>query len=204
MDQTPSARELFQNLYTGVPPWDTGRPQPTFVQAADQITGSVLDCGCGTGENALFFASRGQRVTGIDFLPRPIEIAREKAKSRNLIVNFLVMDALELDSFPEIVDNAIDSGLFHSFAPPEQARYAAGLRSVVKPKGKVFLLCFSDKEPGTQGPRRISEAELRQAFSNGWTFESLEPARFESIATEPRFEFSPGGPQSWFAVIRRE
>jgi 2-polyprenyl-3-methyl-5-hydroxy-6-metoxy-1,4-benzoquinol methylase len=35
---------------------------------ADQIAGSILDSGCGTGENAFFFASRGHKVIGIDFL----------------------------------------------------------------------------------------------------------------------------------------
>ena len=43
---------------------------------ADQITGSILDAGCGTGENALFFASRGHKVTGIDFLDEPINRAK--------------------------------------------------------------------------------------------------------------------------------
>ena len=59
----------FQTFYAGKrPPWDIGRPQKPFIDVADQITGSVLDAGCGTGENALFFASRGNKVTGIDFL----------------------------------------------------------------------------------------------------------------------------------------
>lgn len=61
-------KKRFQEHYRGKPPWDIGKPQTAFVQAADQITGSILDAGCGTGENALFFAGRGQRVTGIDFL----------------------------------------------------------------------------------------------------------------------------------------
>ena len=51
---------------------------------ADRITGSVLDAGCGTGENALFFAGRGHTVTGIDFLDEPIPGARRKATERGL------------------------------------------------------------------------------------------------------------------------
>ena len=43
---------------------------------ADEITESILDAGCGTGENALFFAKGGQKVTGIDFLEEPITRAR--------------------------------------------------------------------------------------------------------------------------------
>ncbi len=70
-------RTSFENLYAGQPRWEIGRPQKAILDAADQIVGSVLDLGCGTGENALFFARRGQTVTGIDFLPQPICHAKE-------------------------------------------------------------------------------------------------------------------------------
>ena len=60
----------------GKAPWDLGKPQRVFVEAADQITGPVLDAGCGTGDNALFFTERGQQVTGIDFLEMPIAAAK--------------------------------------------------------------------------------------------------------------------------------
>ena len=52
-------RSSFENLYAGQPRWEIGRPQKAILDVADQITGSVLDAGCGTGENALYFASRG-------------------------------------------------------------------------------------------------------------------------------------------------
>src|SRR5581483_2755983 len=95
-------RPTFENLYAGKAPWDIGRPQQTFVQVADQVVGSVLDAGCGTGDNALFFASRGHKVTGIDFLAEPINRAKKKAAERGLSANFLVMDALALNTLPEV------------------------------------------------------------------------------------------------------
>jgi methylase of polypeptide subunit release factors len=61
-------RTTFETAYAGQAPWDIGRPQPAFVAVADRITGAVLDAGCGTGDNALYFAGRGCTVTGIDFL----------------------------------------------------------------------------------------------------------------------------------------
>ena len=71
-------RSTFENIYAGQPRWEIGRPQKAFIDIADQITGSILDSGCGTGENAFFFASRGHKVTGIDFLAEPITIAKQK------------------------------------------------------------------------------------------------------------------------------
>ena len=85
-------RTMFESIYAGQPRWEIGRPQKAFINVADQITGSILDSGWGTGENALFFASRGHRVTGIDFLNEPITIAQRKATERGLTVTFLVMD----------------------------------------------------------------------------------------------------------------
>jgi SAM-dependent methyltransferase len=59
-------RTTFENIYAGQAPWDIGRPQKALIDVADQITGSILDAGCGTGDNAPFFASRGSKVTGIE------------------------------------------------------------------------------------------------------------------------------------------
>ena len=108
-------RSTFESIYAGQPPWDIGRPQKALLDMADRITGSVLDSGCGTGENALFLASRGQKVTGLDFLAEPINRAKQKAAERGLPTNFLVMDALMLNDWLEEFDNVIDSGLFHVF-----------------------------------------------------------------------------------------
>jgi 2-polyprenyl-3-methyl-5-hydroxy-6-metoxy-1,4-benzoquinol methylase len=77
-------RSDFEAAYAGQAPWDIGRPQKPFVEAADPVSGSVLDAGCGTGENALFFAGPGQPVIGVDFLPEPIRRAKAKAIERGL------------------------------------------------------------------------------------------------------------------------
>ena len=75
-------RAAFESLYAGPAPWDIGRPQGQFVAAADQVKSPVLDAGCGTGEHALFFASQGHRVVGIDFVDEAIRRARRKAAER--------------------------------------------------------------------------------------------------------------------------
>jgi cyclopropane fatty-acyl-phospholipid synthase-like methyltransferase len=196
-------RTTFERAYAGQAPWDTGRPQQAFLDVADRITGSVLDAGCGTGENALLFASRGHKVTGIDFLEEPIQRAKRKAAERGLSAIFLVMDALALKDLPEVFDSVIDSGLFHIFSDEDRKRYVEGLASVLRPGGRLFLLCFSDDEPGTQGPRRVSKKELHDAFAQGWVIESIESSRYEVRPDLKDLSFSEGGPRAWFSVIRR-
>jgi len=195
--------ESFRSSYAGSPPWDIGKPQPTFQAAADKVVGSVLDAGCGTGEHALFFAARGHAVTGFDFLEEPIAAARRKAAQRILIVKFLVKDALKLHEWTERFDNVLNSGLFHVFSDADRIRYVRGLKTVLNPGGRLFLLCFSDATPGTEGPRRVSQSELHHAFADGWEIESLEPVRLEIRPEYRQGAFSGEDPRGWFLIARR-
>ena len=197
-------RSTFESMYAGQAPWDIGKPQKPFIDAADRVTGSVLDAGCGTGDTALFFAERGHRVTGIDFLEVAIQRAQRKATERGVRVTFLVKDATRLRDWGERYDSVIDSGLFHVFSDEDRRRYVEGLATVLKPGGQLFLMCFSDEEPGAEGPRRVSRQELYDAFADAWEVESVQPTRIDVNPEFTEVRFSEGGPKAWFAVIRRK
>jgi SAM-dependent methyltransferase len=196
-------RAAFEELYSGTAPWDIGRPQPQVVAIADRVVSPVLDAGCGTGEHALFLAARGHRVVGIDFVAEAIRRARAKAAERCLSVEFLVKDATDLAGWDQRFATALDFGLFHVFSDEDRRRYAGGLSRVVEPGGRLFLMCFSDAEPGNEGPRRVSRQELYDAFADGWEVESVQPARCEVNPEFTEMKFSEGGPKMWFAVVRR-
>jgi cyclopropane fatty-acyl-phospholipid synthase-like methyltransferase len=170
---------------------------------ADRITGSVLDAGCGTGDTALYLAGRGCQVTDIDFIEEAINRARPKAAERGLQVTFQVKDTLTLKDWSEQFDAVIDSGLFHVFSDEDRRRYVEGLATVLKPGGRLYLMCFSDDEPGTQGPRRVSKKELHAAFTQGWAIESVEPSRYEIRPHLKDLSFSEGGPRAWFVAVRQ-
>ena len=197
-------RTAFENFYAGKAPWDIGKPQPAFTAAANQVTGPILDAGCGTGEHALFFAALGHRVLGIDFVDEAIRRARAKAADRGLAVEFLVKDATALAGWGERFASVVDSGLFHVFSDEDRRRYVRGLAQVVEPGGRLFLMCFSDEEPGAEGPRRVSRRELYDAFTDGWEVESVETTRIEVNPEFTEVKFSEGGPKAWFAVVRRK
>src|ERR1700704_1482749 len=170
-------RPSWDSVYQGSPPWDIGRPQPAFERLADagKLQGRVLDVGCGTGEHTLLAAQHGAEAMGIDIAVRAINRALGKAAERGINAEFQVADALRLDQRPT---------------------YVKSLRSALRPGGTCYLMCFSDRQPGDWGPRRVSEAELRSAFAEGWTIESIEPAEF-AVAIEP-----DRGP-AWLATIHR-
>ena len=171
-----------------------------FVRLADEgrLTGRLLDAGCGTGENALLAASRGADVTGIDVAPAAIARARAKASERGLTARFEVADALGLGRLSRTVDTVIDSGAFHVFGDDDRARYVASLAAVLRPAGTCYLMCFSDRQPGTWGPRRIRADELRAAFSDGWAVESITADTFQINPMDGTTQV-----QAWLAAIRR-
>ena len=172
----------WDSMYAGAPlPWDIGRPQPVFAALAEggRITGRVLDAGCGTGEHALMVAERGMDATGVDVSGRAIAIAQDKAAERGLSVRFIAMDALKLGALGEQFDTVLDSGLFHCFEDEQRPHYVKSLEEVVVPGGQLVLCCFSNEQPGDWGPRRIRQDELRAAFADGWTIESIEPAQLD-------------------------
>jgi SAM-dependent methyltransferase len=172
----------WDDSYTGpAPPWDIGRPQPAVIRLADAgaLTGAVLDAGCGTGEHTILAALRGADALGIDISPRAIEIARRKAAERGVEATFQVHDALRLEALGESFETILDSGLFHVFDDAARTRYVAALHAVLRPGGHLHLMCFSDRQPGDWGPRRVTEGELRTAFGSGWRIYSLISDRFE-------------------------
>ena len=120
----------FEEAYEGTPPWDIGRHQPVVEQLADagRIVSPVLDAGCGTGENALFLASRGLAVVGVDAVPAAVEAARGKAVSRGLAAVFIVHDALRLGTLGRSFRTVVDSGLFHTFDDDERGGTCARWR----------------------------------------------------------------------------
>ena len=128
MQDEASTLAGFTRVYAETnPPWDIGKPQPPFIAVADQVVSPMLDAGCGTGGTSVFFAARGEQVTGIDFVEEAIRRARIRARESGVPVEFLVKDAMTLRDWERQFATVIDSGLFHIYAGDEQRHYVQGL-----------------------------------------------------------------------------
>jgi cyclopropane fatty-acyl-phospholipid synthase-like methyltransferase len=189
----------FEQAYAGTPPWEIGRPQGEIVrlQRSDRIGRRVLDVGCGTGENALFLAQRGHEVLGVDIAPSAIEKAKAKAAARGLKATFRLLDALRLNELEGAFDTVIDSGLFHSFSDEERPPFVRGLAAVLKPGGSYVMLAFSEREPGSDGPRRVTQAEIKATFADAWEVEEIREAAFETRPPHARR-------RAWLSIVARK
>jgi SAM-dependent methyltransferase len=188
----------FEEAYVGTPPWDIGRVQPAFERVAEAglVTGPVLDAGCGTGENALFFAARGFEVVGVDAVETAAAAARTKAAARGLTAEFLVHDALALGELGRRFGTVVDSGLFHTFDDDERSQYVASLAAATALRAQVFVLCFSELELADGGPRRVTQAELREAFD-------APPFRVTGIEAAEMATNLGSARKAWLAIIER-
>jgi SAM-dependent methyltransferase len=202
MTATPGWDDAYAGR--GMPaPWDIGRPQPEFVRLAEAglLTGQLLDSGCGTGEQTLLAAQYGADAFGVDISPRAIEQAQAKAAERDVPAQFEVANVLYLGELGRAFDTIIDSGVFHTFDDADRARYVISLAGVLRPGGHCYLMCFSDRQPGTLGPRRVSQDELRAAFADGWVVEDIAAATFD---VNRGFDSpTPETVQAWLATLRR-
>jgi ubiquinone/menaquinone biosynthesis C-methylase UbiE len=187
--------------YGGSPPWDIVAPQPEIVGLADrnEILGKkVLDIGCGLGYNAIFLSRRGYLVTCLDIASTAIEKARENARNEKAEVKFIVGDALRMETYfgTKYFETVVDSGLFHSFPEEDRPVYADQVWKVLINGGKCFVLCFSDKETGAGGPRRISKKELGETFAGPFKINYIREGTFAN-------RFFGGGARAYLASMTK-
>src|SRR2546422_7363344 len=109
--------DLFESAYVGTPPWDIGRSQPAIMKLAEtgQITGLVLDIGCGTGENVLYLAEHGFVAAGLEGAPTPVRKARGTAKPGGLQARFELAAPLRPPLPPQPIYTLICLGVVSLF-----------------------------------------------------------------------------------------
>ncbi|MER7988006.1 class I SAM-dependent methyltransferase [Streptomyces noursei] len=167
---------------TDLIPWRLDGPQPLLVEleAAGEITGPVLECGCGLGDNAVFLASRGHEVTAFDAAPAAIEQSRSKVTAA-APVTFTVADATELNGIgvPGGFRTVVDSAMLHCLNADQRRAYLTGLRRVCAPGATLHVLCFSGELAAfLRMPAAMDEGSLRADFDHDWTIRRMEPCHY--------------------------
>jgi SAM-dependent methyltransferase len=164
----PAPNVLLDEIYRNIPleeiPWNAETPPEALVELIE--SGKVqpckaIDLGCGAGNYAIYLASRGFDVTGIDVSPAAIEIARKKAAQKGVRCNFLVADVLgEFAPLVQPADFAYDWELLHHILPASRKKYVENVHRLLRPGGKYFSVCFHEKDPQFGGAGKYRKTRL--------------------------------------------
>jgi ubiquinone/menaquinone biosynthesis C-methylase UbiE len=102
-----------------------------------QAEGDVLEVAIGTGRNLPHYPE-GVRLTGIEFSPGMLELARRQAERLGLDVDLRLGDAQALD-FPDASFDTVVCTL-SLCAIPDERQAVAEMRRVLRPGGRLLLL----------------------------------------------------------------
>ena len=134
--------------------------------------GKILDVACGTGENFTFFRAEDD-ITAVDLSPGMLSLARDRATRLGLRINFLVMDAEELE-FPDgcfdVVLSALSTCTF-----PDPIAALQEMKRVVRKEGRILLLEHGRSSWEFFG--KYQDRSAKRHFSNAgcrWNQEPIE------------------------------
>jgi ubiquinone/menaquinone biosynthesis C-methylase UbiE len=184
-------RLQFILRYIGRPPWDSGLTPPELYEyIRSHPAGRAIDLGCGTGTNVLALAQHGWQVTGVDFAPRAVRLAKQKLKKANVQADLRVGDVTRLDGINGSFDLALDIGCFHGVL--DKAAYLSELTRLLAPSGHWLLYAFF--RPPASPPTNPGLDEATLAL--------IQPLGFTLLSRTDGFD-KRGRPSAWFLFQRK-
>ncbi len=197
-NQPEMSLERFNRDYESQPVWDIGQAQKRFIEEFDKAApkSPVLDIGCGTGDLAIYAASLGCEVLGIDFCSKAIEIAQSRALENSSTAMFKVWDAFELEKLAGQFSTILDSCFFHTLDDAARRKYVGQLSKVIAPGGKLYLLNFAVNLPTPSTPIAVTGKDIQQFFQAGWSIKEIQ-------TSEVSVTFWPTGIPATFACVEK-
>ncbi len=163
--------------------WHSEEPSPFLVEAIKNRNkpGKALDLGCGAGVFSVYMAKAGYEVTGIDFIPEALNMARALAGKENVSVRWLQADLLNWQT-TEQFDIILDSGCLHTIADKE--KFKQQVVQWLAPNGDFILGHFGrrnffDWRP--VGPIRRSKETLARLFAPELTLKKYDARVQEGV-----------------------
>jgi ubiquinone/menaquinone biosynthesis C-methylase UbiE len=130
--------------------------------ACSQASGEVLEVAIGTGRNLPFYP-RGIQLTGIDFSPAMLEIARDRASALAIDVTLLEADAQHLPFADDRFDTVVCTLALSSI--PDPAAAINEMHRVLHPGGQLLVVghVASPHRVVRAGQRRLERLSIRLA-----------------------------------------
>ncbi len=158
--QTFFRRLLFSYWYFRQPPWDTGISPPELLEfIKTHAPGRAIDIGCGTGTNVITLTRAGWQVTGIDFTPHAITLAKQKLREARVRADVQVNDATKMQGISGPFDLAFDLGCFHGIPQNLQSKYLDQLERILAAGGFWLMYGFL-RSDADHTPAGLAEADI--------------------------------------------
>ena len=161
------ARLQFILRYFGRPPWDSGIVPPELRAYMDShAPARAIDLGCGTGTNVAALVQRGWQVTGVDFVPRAVALARRKLGQAGLNAELRVGDVTDLHDVNGPFQLALDIGCFHGVE--NKQAYLKQLDRLLAPGGDWLVYGFFKPASAPSGPG-LAAQDVDMVLAHGFT-----------------------------------
>jgi SAM-dependent methyltransferase len=168
----------YKLLYgVGFTPWEQMAKSPLITEQISSLFdreeagrepphGRALDLGCGSGIWAVKLAARGWQVTGVDFIPKALSQARERAGEAGVDLQLVAGDVTALASagVGSGFQLLLDFGCFHDeLSDAQRAEEGREASAAAAPGATLLLMAWA---PGRRGPlpRGASRDEIEAAF----------------------------------------
>jgi SAM-dependent methyltransferase len=180
MDLKNQMETIYRELAPDKIPWNLEEPPETLVNLVESewiLPCKAVDLGCGAGNYAVWLASKGFDVTGVDISPKAIELANRLAGKKGVQCHFMARDLMgEPGELAASFDFAYDWEVLHHVFPEHREKYVRNIHRIVRPGGKYWSVCFSEQDTDFGGGEKYrktplgttlyfsSEEELRELF----------------------------------------
>jgi SAM-dependent methyltransferase len=155
-------RDFWNATFRGEGTGFSKEPSHILVETVAKLRpGTALDVAMGQGRNALYLASRGWKVTGVDFSDEGVRLAHDAAAARHLTLDAVNAD---LDTY----DFGADKWDLVTFLyVPKRPGWVERAQRSVK-HGGLFVLEFFHREDGEAANEGFATGELSTQFKDGW------------------------------------
>lgn len=163
----------------GIRPWEHEPPQVLvdLIDGEDALpAGKMLDVGCGTAGDLIYAARHGWKCTGVDAVPRALDLAQKNAQAAAVDIRLVQADitSVDADTLGEQYTFVLDGGCLHGLTPEQRRQAGAKITAATEPGAVLVMLAFSPARRGPL-PHGIDASDVSAMFPH-WDLTSARPA----------------------------
>ncbi len=136
--------------------WKIGLRDRFLKILKEENASEIIELGCGTGQDSLFFMENGLKVKAVDLSPKHIDNCVSKG------IDASVMDIYEMDFEDGVFDGVYTMNCLLHIPKADLINVLNELKRIVKPNGLLYIGNYGGNE---EGIRRLEGRKTGRFFS---------------------------------------